>query len=272
METKDSFNNSAQTPPAPLRLTARFSRPGDEQIVRDFYHTFKHEFVEERDHAVLDKYTQDNRIILFFDRDNASLCASSIALSHNLNAPAKGPVKKSTWTEIGATRIALKGFNLSPFMVSAQIMHEMFKRPPAQFFFADIYKKNTTASGILSQVIGWHFFEPEDDLWDASELRHEDGLLDWLRCTTQTLPQQARLLLKTIDKPSITNRTTGQVANIDLSEMTWLRGKRAALENIANGTVSTILLDPAANQNVGWAATQFPKRAAPQKAGPAPQP
>ncbi|AGH97469.1 hypothetical protein [Micavibrio aeruginosavorus] len=258
--------------PADLHLVVRMSKPGDEQMVRDFYGTFKHEFVDDRDQTMLDKYTADGRVILFLNKDNGQPVASSIALSHNIDPAKKAPTKKAAWTEVGATHITLGGFNLSSFMVSAQIMNEMFKRPPVQFFFADIYKTNSKASTLLSKVIGWDFFVPNDDLWDSTGFRHEEHLLDWLRCTTKTLPQQAKLLLETMDNPKIVNHKTGQAVHLDLSEMGWLKTRRKALENIATGPVSAVLLDPAANQNIDWAATQMPKRTTAKKSGPVPQP
>ena len=270
-----TLTNDFNTPtavPGDLHVAVRMSKTSDVQIVRDFYKDFKHEFVEQRDHKILDKYTKGGRIILFTNKADDSLCASSIAISHSLNVK-KGPQKNATWTEIGATRIALKGFNLSPFMVGAQIMNEVFQRPPQKFFFADIYKPNKTASGILSQIIGWNFFTPDDDLVDASEERYELDLLDWLQCTTKTLPRQAHLLLKAVDNPVITNKATGQNLHLDTSGLPWLKSKRALLENVARGSLSAIFTDAAANQNIEWAATQLPKRGGANKPkAPTPNP
>jgi hypothetical protein len=185
-------------------LTVNFSTGADLGDIVRFYTDHRHKHVDARPVSVFEKAASEGRMILFRDAEKKLVASSS---AYDFSDDDELPSK---WVEIGSTRSILKGFNLYPFIIAAQVVSESAKRPPGEMFVANIYDDNVAVQNILEHTNGWHRFTPCKGLVDVTGLADDMDRLVWLKSTPDCLKKQIGIVSAVIERGYVESKKTGE--------------------------------------------------------------
>ncbi|MDB5492571.1 MAG: hypothetical protein JWO78_2420 [Micavibrio sp.] len=212
-------------------LTIRFSTPADTPSVLAYYGRNPNANVDFRGDDVFTDRTDSGRTILVFKPDN-SIGLSS--MSH--------PYPDQGLVEIGSTLANMDGFGLYPFIIASQIVHEFLERTPDEKFFACIYKpENDSVTKMLNTKVGWHIVAPCQVFADSIGETENINRLSWLNADSDTLPHQARVVLETVLRGTVSNKKTGETLKLDLGQFSLATVFSAKVEELANGRFGEML-------------------------------
>lgn len=265
MNLEQTFTSAGQ--PGASNLVIRFSAPQDKARVYDFYRHNQHKHVDQRKVDVWNERTENGRVIIVEDNEQN---IGFVSVAYDYAETENGPVK---WIELGSTTNKqnpaekpyemIKGINLYPSIVAAQTIYEFLVNTPEDKLIANIFDDNTAVIHMLNKKVGWHFFEPDEAILKATKTtkdsvnEHEQEAGDvWLAATTDTLPHQARMVLKFIDEGTsqgLFNKKSGRHIGLDVSSFSLANEFRAAVEALAYGPVARHL---ESNPHMGMAAAR----------------
>lgn len=242
-DTTASFNASSdgQGPQQPGVVKVRFSYPADTARVLQHYRDNPHPHVDYRGDAVFTDRIENGRTLLVMTGHDEIALAS---MAYDFNEPGHQG-SHATWIELGSTvgaKDKLRGFSMYPFAIASQVVHEFLTQPPADHFFACIYKSNPEVTKFLNTAVGWKFYDPDDAfIAVAGETPENAKNINWLQATTDTLPHQARVVLEVINKGYLENRKTGGKALLDLDEFVLANQYLALVQELAHGAFGRML-------------------------------
>ena len=186
----------------------------------------------------------------------ATFASHAGGTDQNENAPAN---TKARWVELGSTTVLqdeqesaysmIKGLNLYPLMIASQTVYEFLVNTPDDKVLANVYEDNGAVIHMLNNKVGWHFFEPEDAILKAcSDTKVKDGHhtagRKWLHATTDTLPHQARFILKTIEDGTtngLLNKKTQKHIRLNTDQFSLVNTYKRALQALAHGPLADTL-------------------------------
>ena len=251
---KSAFNWKSKS------LSMRFSTAADLKKVVGFYTANKHDDVDMREMAKTEKAVKDGRFLLMLDRSSGLYGGSA-----GYDYAAYGA--DNFWTEFGTTRTKQDGLGvpknemvphniLYPYIVASQVVYEFLTRPPQDRFFANIYENNTAVMYLLKDLVGWKDFAAEQKLVDmVAEFDNPDcdKAYVWLGCSSDTLPRQARLVMKLLETKELAYKKADGTVKLDLSKFPLANEWRPYVEALASGEFSEML---ESNPHVGLAETR----------------
>jgi hypothetical protein len=201
-----TFNKSGH-----FSLSVRFSEAADFPRILHFYQANRHDHVDVRESAQLEKAARDGRNLLFLNPAQEIVAASS-AYDYT-----DDPSQPGKWVEIGSTRCTLQGFGLYPFIIASQVVHESGTRPPGEMFFASVYTDNAAVCDLLERKTGWKPMIPPQSLVEVTGLEADMPKLAWFKSDKDCLPAQEKIVRDVHENPVFTNRKTGEIITLDLS-------------------------------------------------------
>lgn len=201
------------------KLYVRFSTSKDEQKIFDYYKENPHQFVFQRDPDVWKERIASGAVTLIED-ESGKLVASAISYPIVRNDEAGNPVHK--WTEIGSVRVTLDGFGLGKTLISAQVLRAYLLEPPRDRFILDIAIGN-----IASKTMFTHLGATLKDLPTELVVKEKTTTtvggkgtvpVEWLQIGAEAVPGMANILLEREKNPTVVNKQTGDVYEMDFSK------------------------------------------------------
>lgn len=239
MTDQTSSQTPAQAQASPL--TIRFSEESDAPVIYNFYLGNQHGDFDLRKPEVIQERAKTGQIIIV-ERDGQT-GMSSIGFAF---ASAAKPDQKA-WSEIGATRSTLSGMSLYPFVIASQVIHEFLHQTPEDKFFANVYESNDAVRNLLTNIVGWKEFEPEDEILAACKTTKETPSSDrariWYEATSDTLAHQARLVSEFIGKTHVENKKTQEKVPLDFGRFSLATIYKKHVEELAHGRFGEMLTD-----------------------------
>lgn len=234
----------------PKTYYVRMARAGETDKVAAFYQDNKHHNVRERGKEILKQHIDDGSVVII-EAEDGTIVASSVCYAHSTTEDGKETVK---WVEMGSTRIAgLNGFpGVFDIMSTTQILRSYLVEPPEDCFVA--HMEHAPIQGIADRL-GWRrlndvpdgLLKSSDQTINAEDAK--DRSKDWFRLGVEGLPVMAKYMMDALNKPTLTNKKTGEEIKISFERSTFFKTFKTNIENLAQrnyGSVDT----PDLNQGV----------------------
>ena len=200
------------------KLYVRFSTAQDLDAVREFYTKNTHEFVFQRDAAVVKERVEAGAVTIIEGADG-KIVASSI--SYPILAKDDQGNETHKWTEIGSTRIALEGAGVFKALISAQVLRAFFLEPPDDRFVLEIVQTNARSVNVF-QKLGSQPFAVPDELTQAVQKTiapsSQGAAVTWYQLGPEAVPDLAKNIVELMANPVLKNKVTGQEYEIDFSK------------------------------------------------------
>ena len=196
-------------------LSVRFSSQADVERIAKFYYNNQHPQVDPISDKELVLLAESGRFLLFSDNEGEVKAASAAKTRAVYD---QSEEKLLTWTEIGATMSVVHGFNLYPFIISSQVIHEHVKNPPTEFFYATIYNNNPAVISLLEKKVGWTV---EPSSYDILAITDEVDLTNKITALTvsdNAIAKQADIVKKVIESPVLTSKKSEAKLALDLND------------------------------------------------------
>ena len=200
------------------KLYVRFSTSADIEAVRNFYQDNQHQFVFQREPAVVKERVEAGAVTIIED-SKGTIVASSI--SYPIVVKDGEGNDSHRWTEIGSTRIALEGAGVFKPLISAQVLRAFFLEPPEDRFVLEIVKTNGRSTDVFQKLGSLPFAVPEDLTKAVQKTiapNSQGAEVTWYQLGPETISDLARNIVSLMDNPVLKNKVTGQEYDLDFSK------------------------------------------------------
>lgn len=200
------------------KLFVRFSTPQDEQKIFDYYTENQHEFVAKREPEIWKERIASGAVTLIED-EQGKIVASTICYPLITMNDKGEDVHK--WTEIGSVRVTLDGAGLFKPLLAASVMRSALLEPPEDRFAIEIVIANAHSKHVFAKEGATPWAIPHElKLMVEDTLSPDDttGAVDWYQLGVESMPHFAKTLLELEKNPTLVNKKTGEVYELDFSK------------------------------------------------------
>lgn len=230
-------------------LKVRFSQAADVNNILQYYKDNQHQHVHIREAEWYASHARKGQYLLGLENDG-NIIASTGTYDYIVNGDGDGDVDgKPSYYELGSTSFKPgkgTGYNLYPFFIASQVVQAFLEHPPKEMCIANVYDDSPVGKKMLVPIVGWKEIQPSEDILakfksSKSADHTNNNPMTWYGTPTDTIPHMARIVLDFLNKGEVTNKKTGDVLKLDVSDFSLAQDFRHAVEMLAHGPVANHL-------------------------------